>query len=251
MRLWLRPGLLGLHVFAVVAVGFCVVMGLWQLGVYDSRQDHERADQQSVPRVDLVGLWGPDEPFEGRLDHRPVRVEGRFAPAAEQVWVTGRELHGRRGVWLVAPVRVASTDASLLVVRGWAPEAGELPAVPAGDVVFDAVLQPSEGSSEPFDPAPRTIGSLSIPALTNVMSGDLFSGYAVGTSSSVTEGLRPVTLPAPDVSWTVGLRNLAYALQWWVFAAFALFMWWRMASENVAMQRAEDEAEPGFDPPVA
>ena len=48
-RLWLRPGLVGLHVFAVVAVAFCVFMGLWQLGVYDSRQEHERADEQHVP----------------------------------------------------------------------------------------------------------------------------------------------------------------------------------------------------------
>ncbi len=94
MKHWLRPGLIGLHLFAIVAVAFCVGMGLWQLGIYDSRQDHERADQQTVPRVDLVGLWGADEPFEGRLDHRPVRVEGRFAPDSEQVWVTGRELDG-------------------------------------------------------------------------------------------------------------------------------------------------------------
>ena len=251
LRLWLRPGLVGLHVFAVVAVSFCVVMGLWQLGLYDSRQDHERADRQVVPRVDLVGLWGADEPYEGRLDHRPVRVEGRFAPTDEQVWVTGRELEGRRGSWLVAPVRVKGADASLLVVRGWAPEAGALPAVPEGDLAFDAVLQAGEGTGEPFDAEARTIGSLSIPALTNVMTGDLFSGYAIGTSPSVTRDLTPVEPPEPDVSWTTGLRNLAYALQWWVFAAFALFMWWRMASENVAMQRAQAEAEAGFDAPVA
>ena len=251
MRLWLRPGLLGLHAFAVVAVGLCVVMGLWQLGVYDSRQDHERADRRAVPRVDLVGLWGPDEPFEGRLDQRPVRVDGRFAPEEEQVWITNRELDGDRGAWLVAPVRVRGTDASLLVVRGWASRVGELPSVPAGDVTFDAVLQPTEASGEPFDSTRRTIGSLSVPALTNVIRGDLYSGYAIGTSASVTGGLTPVEPRAPGVSWTVGLRNLAYALQWWVFAAFALFMWWRMTVENVAMRRAEAEAEADFDPPVA
>jgi len=248
---WLRPGLLGLHLFAIVAVAFCVGMGLWQLGIYDSRQDHERADRQTVPRVDLVGLWGADEPFEGRLDHRPVRVEGRFAAASEQVWVTGRELEGRSGAWLVAPVRVRGSDASLLVVRGWASKVGELPTVPEGDLTFDAVLMPGEGTGEPFDSENRTLGSLSVPALTNVVAGDLFSGYAIGTSDSVTGGLTQVEPPDPGVSWTVGLRNLAYALQWWVFGGFALFMWWRMATENVAARRAEAEAKPGFEAPVA
>jgi cytochrome oxidase assembly protein ShyY1 len=238
VSLWLRPGLLGLHAFAVAAIAACVVMGLWQLGVYDTRQEHERADQRTVPRVDLVGLWGADEPFEGRLDRRPVRIEGRFAPADEQVWVTGRELDGRPGAWLVAPMRVTGTDASLLVVRGWAPKPGELLPVPRGDAAIDAVLQASERSGEPFDRRDRTIGTLSIPAITNVIQGDLYSGYAIGTSPSVMRGLTPVQPPEPDVAWTTGLRNLAYALQWWVFAVFALFMWWRMASEDVAMRRA-------------
>ena len=249
MRHWLRPGLLGLHALAVAAIAVCVVMGLWQLGVYDTRQEHERADQRTVPRVDLLGLWGADEPFDGRLDRRPVRVEGRFAPAGEQVWVTGRELDGRRGAWLVAPVRVTGADASLLVVRGWAPRADGFPAVPAGAVAFDAVLQPSEGSGEPFDSRTRSIGTLSIPAITNVIRGDLYSGFAIGTSPSVRGELTAVEPPEPDVSWTTGLRNLAYALQWWVFAVFALFMWWRMSSEDVAIRRAAEEAD--FAPPVA
>lgn len=243
LRAWLRPGLLGLHVFAVAAVASCVVMGLWQLGQYDSRQDDERADQRSAPRAALTEVWGPDDPFEGRLENRRVRVTGRFAPAPEQVWVTGRELEGERGAWLVAPVLVEGTDASLLVVRGWSPQADALPAVPGGAAMFDAVLQAGEGSGEPFDADSRTIGSLSIPALTNVLPGDLYSGYAIATPSSstasITNGLARVEPPSPDVSWTVGMRNLAYALQWWVFGAFAVFMWWRMASESVAARRTQ------------
>ena len=124
-RLWLRPGLVGLHVFAVVAVAFCVFMGLWQLGVYDSRQEHEQADKREVPRVALSGLWGPDQPFEARLNHRPVTVQGTFAPASEQVWVTGKEQDGRTGAWLLAPLLVDGD--ALLVVRGWAPKVTDFP----------------------------------------------------------------------------------------------------------------------------
>lgn len=242
VRRWLRPGLVGLHVFAVAAVAFCVVMGLWQMGAYDSRQEHERADKQNVPRVALTDeLWGRDQPFQSTLNHRPVTVDGAFAPTAEQLWVTGKEQGGRTGAWLLAPFVVADSGEALLVVRGWAPEATGLPAVPTGDVTLEAVLEPGESTGTPYDPDRREIGSVRIPALTNELPFDLYSGFAISTTATAAGGLELVPPPEPgDVSWTVGLRNLAYAVQWWVFGAFALFMWWRMSAESVAAARAAD-----------
>ncbi len=237
LRLWLRPGLLGLHVFAAVALVACIVMGLWQLGVYDSRQEHERAESQTVPRVALDGLWGADEPFEGRLNYRPVTIEGQFAPAAEQVWVGGKAQDGRTGVWLLAPVIV--DDAAIAVVRGWAPAVVPFPDVPEGPVTIKAVLQPGESGGAPFDPETREIGSVRIPALTNELPYDLYSGFAISSSSDVAGGLELAKPPSVDVPWTTGLRNLAYALQWWVFGAFALYMWWRMSTESVAAAKAK------------
>ena len=38
-------------------------------------------------------------------------------------------------------------------------------------------------------------------------------------------------------------RNAAYAVQWWVFAAFALWMWGRMVRDET--RRARAEAAPG------
>lgn len=237
LRPWFSPGLLGLHAFAAVALGFCVVMGLWQLGVYDSRQEHERADTQAVPRVALDGLWGADEPFDSRLNQRPVTIEGSFAPADEQMWVVGKQQDGQTGAWLLSPVLVG--DAAILVVRGWAPEVTELPEVPAGDVTIEAELEPGESGGAPFDPDTREIGSVRIPALTNELPYDLYSGFAISTSSSAAGGLALAETPPVEVPWTTGLRNLAYALQWWVFGAFAAFMWWRMTTESVAAARAK------------
>jgi surfeit locus 1 family protein len=238
-RLWLRPGLLGLHAFAAVAVAFCIFMGLWQLGVYDSRQEHEQADKQVVPRVSLTSIWGADEPFTSKLNARPVSMKGTFAPAADQIWVTGKDQGGRTGAWLLAPFLVAD-DQALLVVRGWAPSVGDLPAVPAGTVELDGVLEPGEAGGAAYDPDRREIGSVRIPALTNELPYDLYSGYAISTTKAAAGGLDLVPPPEPgDVSWTVGLRNLAYAFQWWIFGLFALFMWWRMSTESVAVARAK------------
>ena len=244
VRSWFTPGLIALHLFAVLAIALCVAAGLWQLGTYDSRQQHERADKQQVARVDLAGLWGPDQPFESRLNSRPVTIEGTFAAAEQQLWVTGKEQGGRTGAWLVSPLRTGSGDSELLVVRGWAPEVGGLPAVPAGPVMINAVLQPGEGSNTAYNPDRREIGSIRIPALLNVLPADLYSGFAISTDKAVSGGLELVPPPAPgDVSWTVGLRNLAYALQWWVFGLFAAFMWWRMTYEQVASSRATSQTQ--------
>lgn len=234
LRAWLTPGLIGLHVLGVVAVMFCLVMGLWQQGAYDSRQEHERADEQAVPRVALTELWDPDEPFLKTFNHRPVSFAGQFAPADQQVWVTGKQQDGRTGAWLLAPVQVEGGE-TLLVVRGWAPETGPFPEVPMGRVEIDAVLEPGESNAGPYDSGSRTIASVRLPTLINEMPYDLYSGYAISTDAASSAGLERVDPPLPgDVSWTVGLRNLAYALQWWVFGLFAAFMWWRMCTETIA-----------------
>lgn len=239
LRAWLSPGLIGLHLLGVVALVFCVVMGLWQLGVYDSRQQHEQADKQTVPRVGLTDIWAADAPFTSTLNHRPVTIDGVFAPADDQIWITDKEQDGRTGAWLVAPVQVDGGD-TLLVVRGWSPDTGTFPDVPAGAVSIDAVLEPGEGNAGTFDPVDRTIGAVRIPTLINETPYDLYSGFAISTDAKSSAGLDLVPPPQPgDVSWTVGLRNLAYALQWWVFGLFAAFMWWRMSTESIEASQAK------------
>lgn len=239
---WLRPGLLGLHAFAVAALTVCVIGGLWQLGVYDQRQEHERADRQQVPTVLLGDIWAAGEPFTAELNHRPVEVSGTFADAGEQVWVSGREQDGRTGYWLVAPLVVGGGPDALLVVRGFAEQAGEPPAVPAGTVRLTAVLEPGEAGGTSLDDQ-RVIGSLRVPTLLNELSHPLYAGYAISTTEAASGGLALADTPVPEVSWTVGARNLAYALQWWVFGLFAVFMWWRMCSDQVAHARAARSPE--------
>lgn len=244
LRSWLRPGLVGLHLFAVAAIVFCVVMGLWQAGVYDSRKEHERADRQQVPRVALDSIWSPGESFEPRLNHRPVTVSGTFVD--DQRWVGGKTQDGRTGYWLMTPLVVAGQEVALPVVRGWSPEPGALPDVPRGQVDLEAVLEPSDAAdyaAPPGEPA-SVIGSIRISALINDLPYDLYDGYALSTTASASSGLDLPETPKPDVSWTTGLRNLAYAWQWWVFGLFAAVMWWQMARDSVARQRESLDPDP-------
>ena len=247
-RVLLRPAMLGLHVFAVAAVIFTIVMGLWQLGVYDDRQAHEQAEKRDVATVPLDEALGPDEAFSGSANHRPVEVRGSFGPADDQIWVSGHSLDGREGYWLVAPFVVKGDDA-LLVVRGWSPTNDSVPAT-SNVGTIQAVLQPGEESGSAIG-ADRTTDTIRIPLLANELPYDLYSGYAIMTDPEPTGNLQAVPPPDPDVSWTVGLRNLVYALQWWVFGLFAVMMWLRMCRDVVREARNPGRGQEGDEPPVA
>lgn len=228
---WFAPQLLGLHAFALVAIIVCVFMGLWQLGVYDQRQQSERADKQEVPRVHLAEVWSSDAPFTNKQDMRPVTITGDFLLADQQFWVTGKTVNDSDGVWLVAPVVV--DEAILMVVRGWQPKVTKFPEVPTGEVTFDAALLPSEDASSGWNDEARTIGAVRVPAMINVFDQPLWTGFAIGQDTSISGDLELAEMPEESTSWMAGGRNLGYGLQWWAFVAFIAFMWWRMATEMV------------------
>jgi len=230
LRAWFTPALLGLHAFWAVALVVCLLGGFWQLGVYESRQgDALDEARRSGEAVAIGDVWELGQPFTTDLQNQSVRVTGRFAD--DQFWVDGPMTGGR--AWLVAPFEVEGSDGALLVVRGSAARPGAFPTVPSGDQTVTVVLQPSVGGGSTLD-ADRSTTGLTVASLLNQLPQRLWSGYGVVTDGSpAPDGLTLVPPPDPDVSWTVGLKNLAYALQWWVFAAFAVFMWWRMTSEQV------------------
>ena len=147
--------------------------------------------------------------------------------------MTNTKPDGTEGVWLVAPVTVEGAE--LMVVRGWLAEpVSPMPTVPEGETTFDAVLQPGTESGSGWNQTTRTIGSLRIPTLLNELGYEqLWSGYAITTDKQIAAPTELAEVPQNEVSWTTGGRNLGYGLQWWVFAAFAAFMWWRIAREMV------------------
>ncbi|MFT4187470.1 MAG: SURF1 family protein [Aeromicrobium sp.] len=244
LRAWLRPRMWGLHLVALVAATFCAVGGSWQLGVYDQRQEHERADRQEVPTVPIEEVWTTGEPFRDVMNHRPVTVTGEFGATDEQRWVSGRTQDGVDGYWLLTPLATAP-DEAILVVRGFSTEAGDLPAPPPGEQTVRMVLEPGEPAAEVAPPADeRVVPAVRVPALVNELPYALFPGYGISTTAEVASGLELAEVPEPDVSFMVGMRNLAYATQWWAFGLFALFMWWRWGRDMVADQRAAERLVP-------
>jgi cytochrome oxidase assembly protein ShyY1 len=235
--------MLGLHAVAVVALAAAVALGMWQYDVWHrARQDRSHALVHAAPKP-LSAVMSPDQAFPGRAVGQPVRLSGVWLPRST-LYVSGRTRAGHRGVWAVTPVAVCpsgrscGTAPAMLVVRGWAPSVRAAPAAPSGRVRVTGWLQPGEGSGvvDPH-PADDVLPELQVAAAVQHVPRDLYGAYVIArTTAPSTAGrlaaVPPPTLPKPTVF--TSLRNLLYALQWWVFGGFAVYLWWRWCRDEVA-----------------
>jgi cytochrome oxidase assembly protein ShyY1 len=256
VRRLLAPRLLGLHALAALATVAALLLGLWQYDAWGARREDQAASRAHAPAKPLSQVMSPDDPFPGDAVGQPVELIGRWVPRST-VLVADRELGGRRGVWAVTPVAVCPRDAdaeacaqapAVLVVRGWAPRAAAVPAAPTGTVDVTGWLQPGEGSGlRDEDPTDDVIPEMRVADALQHVDQDLYGGYVIAKQVSTgTPGLEPVTpasLPKPETF--TALRNLLYAVEWWVFGGFAVFIWWRWCRDE--LERI-DLAESGPDP---
>jgi surfeit locus 1 family protein len=245
LRLLLRPSLLLLQVLGLTAVVAAVLLGRWQLDAWQSHREDTAADLADSEPVPLADVLGADDPFPGSSVGRPVEVSGRWLPEAT-FRVADREQDGSTGFWVVTPVDTG--DAALPVVLGWSPSAEQPLRPPDGPAELVGWLQPGEGSAEPDeDPADDVLPSLRIATVSQRLDQDLYSGFAILDVPAEPRGeLVPVT-PAslPEAPTSTGLRNFLYGVEWFLFAGFAAFLWWRWTRDELRVLR--DRAASGAD----
>jgi cytochrome oxidase assembly protein ShyY1 len=250
LRTALKPRWLGLFAFLVVVVGACVQLGLWQLQIAQDQglADALRKAREARPAV-IDSIVGPHEPFPNDQSNRAVTATGRYA-ASDQFLVGPRRLDGRSGWWVVTPLVVAETGARLAVVRGFLADPSAVPPPAGGAVAVEGTLAPGESpAAAPVDVpagAVEMLGSIDLSVMVNRWPGDLYNAFvfaqaeraASGAGMPVAAGLQRV--PPPEVTGGLKWRNAAYAMQWWVFGGFAVFMWWRMVRDDAQRERADD-----------
>jgi cytochrome oxidase assembly protein ShyY1 len=245
VRALLSPRMLALHVVAVLATLAAVLLGVWQYGAWQHGREDQTASRVDAPAKPLATVMTSDEAFPGNAVGQPVRFAGRWLPRST-VYVADRELDGRSGVWAVTPVAVCGgprdcgTAPAVLVVRGWARSVRDAPAPPTGAVRVTGWLQPGEGSGvTDTDPGDDVIPEMRVADAIQHVDQDLYGGYVIARTTAPTagtgEGLAAVT-PAslPKAAALTSLRNLLYALEWWVFGGFALYVWWRWCRDEVS-----------------
>jgi surfeit locus 1 family protein len=115
-------------------------------------------------------------------------------------------------------------------VRGWSRTRVAPAASASGSVV--GWLQPPDGPGS----TPATgdvLPQLDIPDLIPRLSQNLYGAYVI--SEHPDAGLTQVTasqLPSADP--TTGLRNFLYAIEWWLFACFVVYAWWKHVQERTS-----------------
>ncbi|MEW2180628.1 SURF1 family protein [Streptomyces sp. NPDC005406] len=262
-RFLLTPRWWGINLFVVLAIPFCVFMGTWQLGRFEDRvQTHEAAEKQPAPGTMAAEPLDELLPVDTVSSGRPATASGRYA---DQFLVPGRKLDDRSGFYVLDMLRTDSGKA-LPVVRGWLPgKAGQtpVPSAPAGRVTVTGDLQASENTGTDGVDAKGglpdgQVGMISAASLVNLVSYDVYDAWVTlqdtdaRTAASGTAGaaltdapgkgdgeLRPVPAAAPQGSGLdlKAFQNLGYTGEWFVFAAFVVFMWFRLLRREAEAAR--------------
>ncbi|MFD7103997.1 SURF1 family protein [Streptomyces celluloflavus] len=243
-RFLLTPRWWGINVFAVLAIPFCIFMGSWQLSRFEARVDTHQ--QQEVRAADAKAAAA--RPLDSLLPVDTV-TSGRQAGARghydtdHQLLVPGRTLEdkqGKRQGFYVLTLLRTDHGKALPVVRGWLPgdpgnkaDAAKVPAPPKGEVSVTGALQASENQSSTGVHAdgglpPGQLGMISAASLVNIVPYDVYDAWI-----TLTDTQAPLRAVPPAAAQGTGLdlkafQNLGYTGEWFVFAGFVVFMWFRL-----------------------
>lgn len=255
-RFLLTPRWWGINVFAVLAIPFCIFMGSWQLSRFEDRVDNhqQQEDRSDRARTAAARPLGQLLPVDKVTSGRPASARGHY-DTGHQLLVPGRTLkdkHGERQGFYVLTLLRTDGGKALPVVRGWLPgdagakaDTAKVPAPPKGEVTVTGALQASEnqgtdGVQAAGGSAPGRLGMISAASLVNIVPYDVYDAWI--TLSDTQAPLRAVPPAAAEGSGLdlKAFQNLGYTGEWFVFAGFVVFMWFRLFRRDV--EAAKDAA---------
>ncbi|WP_329130527.1 SURF1 family protein [Streptomyces sp. NBC_01476] len=258
-RQWVFLTLLGLVMIPAMAE-----LGFWQLHRHDHRVANNKiiaASLRTAP-APVESVTGPGATVPRQDLYRTVTATGRFDTAHEVVARQRTDADGNRiGYHVITPLTLAN-GRTVLVNRGWIAPGDdltafpEIPGPPAGEVTVTGRLRPDEtskatGIRNKHGLPARQIQLISgAEAAKQQVPGELLGGYLelVGTTPGA-KGPQPELIPEPDHSG-IG-PHLAYAVQWWLFAAMVPVGWVvlvRRRRAEILAERAGQRGD-GGDPP--
>ena len=259
LRLALKPRWLGFLALVLLLVTAFVMLSAWQIDRAQSK--NEQADNPELavakPFNDIMEAQGP---MPGYLADQRVTISGHFLPD-QQIIVDDRYLNRVKGYWVVtmfAPddpeyAQAADTDnieskpTAIPVVRGWTEDLETAKASTASDadVTLDARIAPIEGPLDTKDLPEGVVRSISTSQIVNLFDVYTYSAFLfpqekpeVGIGGDQLS-YGPYQEPQDE---GFDLQSAFYALEWIVFAVFAVYIWFRLLRDEYNSLRREDQA---------
>ena len=215
----------------LLAVAAMVTAGFWQLHRLSERQDRNAAvtSRSEMPVVEVQDLVDIDDGYNAghEIQFRRVRATGVYQ-AEGQVLVRNRTYQGSAGYWVLTPLRL-SDGAVVAVNRGWIPHAvgtgaSSIDLSPPSEPMAVVGLARATVTATRLlhaDPSAGVLTEMARPDLARLaqqIDGRLLPAYIQLQTQTPPPGDLPIPVPPPDLSEG---SHLAYAVQWFIFAAIA------------------------------
>ncbi|SEP72988.1 Cytochrome oxidase assembly protein ShyY1 [Streptomyces radiopugnans] len=225
-----------LTLVALLLIPGMVRLGFWQLHRHEDRVARNELVAESLA-ADPVPVGELAAPGRGPADadrYRRVTATGVYDTDGETVVRQRTGEDGRSIGYHVLTPLVREDGTAVLVNRGWVPAGEDLtrfpevPAPPSGEVTVTGRLMADEkagsGVKDKQGLPPRQVMLIDSARMAEELDRPFLGGYvALEETSPEPSGEQPQLLPEPDRSG-IG-PHLAYAFQWWLFAAAVPVGW--------------------------
>lgn len=225
---------------AAAGIAATLALGAWQLGRAHQKLGLQAAmeEQKALPVLDQRALVATKN--IASLLHREVVLRGQWA-VASTVFLDNRQMRGKPGFYVVTPLRLAGSEAAVLVQRGWAPrnftERAQLPPVetPGGEVEVRGRIAPPPAKLYEFDTAARGAIRQNLDlAAFRAETGLALLEVSVQQGGAASQGLER---DWPQVASGVE-KHYGYVFQWWALSALIaiLYVWFQFISPRKAVR---------------
>lgn len=255
-RALVSPRSFGLLAVALIVAAIFAWLCQWQL----ERAWRAAPTQETAPTETVRPLEEVVEPGSLLSDTavgQRVSVDGSFV-AGDYIVISDRVNGDETGYWVTGHF-TTTEGAALAVALGWSAdretadaEADRLNAEsPAAEELTGRVVSSQAPELDEDDPYELT--TMAVAAFVNLWSGmddtDVYEVYLI--SASAPSSLVAIDAPAPEQEVEVNWLNIFYAIEWIVFAGFALFLWYRLVRdswEREVEEREQADAEAATGP---
>ncbi|MEU2602792.1 SURF1 family protein [Streptomyces hirsutus] len=244
-----------LTLLALALIPTMVELGFWQLHRHERRVALNQviADSLAAKPVPAESLTAPGAKVDGDHLYRGVTAKGSF-DASDEVVVRRRTNADEEVGYHVLTPFVLEDGKVLLVNRGWIPADGpsqtafpKVPAPPGGELTITGRLMQDQTTEDSGIKNLRGLPDRQIMLINSELEADRLGKQVLGGYVDLTDpepgGDTPEPIPSPEHD-SIG-PHLAYAWQWWLFAAGVPVGWVVLVRREVRerAERAEREAD--------